>query len=77
MRDCTVEAFNPIYIVKYEDLYSDPAEQFEVIMNFLPDLDCLDLPTPLAESNDLSLKVKIDFHLPIEEKPWFFNQNDS
>jgi hypothetical protein len=42
VRHCTVEGLNPIYIVRYEDLCLEPAEELEGMMKFLLDLDSLE-----------------------------------
>jgi hypothetical protein len=41
LRHCNKEGRNPIYIVRYEDLVSNPKPELEGIMKYLLDLDDL------------------------------------
>jgi hypothetical protein len=41
LRHCNDEGRNPIYIVRYEDLVTNPGPELEGIMKFLLDLDDL------------------------------------
>jgi hypothetical protein len=41
LRHCNKENRNPIYIVRYEDLVSNPAAELQGIMKYLLDLDDL------------------------------------
>lgn len=42
LRHCNKDRLNPIYVVRYEDLVSNPKPELEGIMKFLLDLDSLE-----------------------------------
>ena len=41
IRDCTIEDKNPLYIVRYEDLVSEPKQTLMGLMSFLLEVEDL------------------------------------
>ena len=78
VRHCTLEGLNPIYIVRYEDLCLEPADELEGMMKFLLDLDSLEGTNAARRIEQLkSLGDKSTSTYQLKRNPRAFNQSDS